>query len=213
MAISTAISAQGTIFQIGTGTGSAKTISGVAVGFPTIITSTAHGLANGDVISLAGLTGADAALLNGESVTISNVTTNTFAVQINTVGKTVTASGTATPVSWTAVANVKSYSGFDGVATEIDVTHLGSTAKEKRLGLQDFGKFSFELNPDYDDAGQNALRAAKSAGTVKNFKLVLPNGRTASFSAYVKSMPESGGVDAVVSGSVELTITGAVTIA
>ncbi|MBK7592267.1 MAG: phage tail protein, partial [Betaproteobacteria bacterium] len=41
---STAISAQGTIVQIATGTGGAKTITAVTVGYPAIVTSTAHGL-------------------------------------------------------------------------------------------------------------------------------------------------------------------------
>src|SRR5262245_45201011 len=96
---STAISAQGSLLQVSSTAGSAKTITGVAVGFPTIITSAAHGLTNGDVVTFAGVTGADAALLNGVSAVITNVTTNTFAVGINTVGKTITAAGTATPVT------------------------------------------------------------------------------------------------------------------
>jgi hypothetical protein len=210
---STAISAQGSSLQVETGTGGAKTITAIALGNPTILTAAAHGFSNGDVVALAGLTGADAATLNGLSATVTNKTTNTWAVQVDTTGKTITAAGTATPVSYTTVANVKSYNGFDGAASEIDVTNLNSTAKEKRLGLQDFGKFSCEVNPDFSDAGQNALRAAKAAGTQKNFKWNYPNGKVASFAAYVKSTPEQGGVDAVISGSVELTITGAVTVA
>ena len=56
MGNSTAISAQGTTLQLSTGTGGAKTITGVVVGNPTILTSAAHGLANGDVVALAALT-------------------------------------------------------------------------------------------------------------------------------------------------------------
>lgn len=87
---STAISAQGSKLEVSGTTGAAKSITGVAVGFPTIITSAAHALTNGDVVTLAGLTGADAATLNGQTVVAKNVTANTFAVEINTVGKTVT---------------------------------------------------------------------------------------------------------------------------
>ena len=93
---STAISAQGSVLSIGTGSGAAKTISGISLGNPTIITATAHGFANGDVVTLAGLTGADAAVLNGQTVSVRNVTTNTFAVYIDTTGKTITPAGTAT---------------------------------------------------------------------------------------------------------------------
>ena len=40
---SAAISSQGSILQVGNGTGSAKTISAIAVGFPAVVTSAAHG--------------------------------------------------------------------------------------------------------------------------------------------------------------------------
>lgn len=110
-----------------------------------------------------------------------------------------------------AIENIKSFSGFDGEKTEIDVTNLDSTAKEYRLGLQDYGSFSFEWNPSYSATGQNVVRAAGS--TVKTFKLTLPNGTTADFQGIVKNGTAiTGGVDNVIDGSVTIRITGAVTI-
>ena len=118
---STAISAQGSIVQIATGSGGAKTITGVAVGNPTILTSSAHGFSNGDVVTFAALTGADAALLNGLTFTVRDKTTNTFAVSVDTTGKTITAgSGTATPTTFTQINNIKTFSGFDGQASELE---------------------------------------------------------------------------------------------
>jgi hypothetical protein len=107
---STAISAQGSTLQVGNGTGAAKTITGIVIGNPTILTITAHGFANGDVVSLAGLTGTGAATLNGQSVVVRNRTTNTIAFDIDTTGLTITAAGSATPVQWTTVGNFKTYS-------------------------------------------------------------------------------------------------------
>lgn len=209
---STAISAQGSKLEVSSTAGAAKTITGVAVGFPTIITSAAHGLSNGDVTTLAGVTGADAALLNGQTVVVKNKTTNTFAVDIDTTGKTVTAAGTATPLGWTKVENLVSFKGFDGQASELDVTDLDSTAKEFRLGLQDWGTFSFDVNKDFTDPGQVALDTAKRTATLKTFKLTLPNLKTKTFDAYVKNTPLEGGVDAVLKATgVSLRITGDVT--
>jgi Lambda phage tail tube protein, TTP len=206
---STAISAQGSKLEISSTAGSAKTITGVAVGFPTIITSAAHALVNGDVVTLAGLTGADAATLNGLTVAIKNVTANTFAVDVNTVGKTITAAGSATPQNWTKIENLVSFNGFDGQASELDVTDLDSTAKEFMLGLQDWGTFSFDVNRDMNDAGQQAVDASKRAGTQKAYKLTLPNGKTKTFNAYCKNSPLEGGVDQVLKTSgVTLRITG-----
>jgi hypothetical protein len=114
------------------------------------------------------------------------------------------------PEIWTPVKNVISFSGFDGSASEIEVTDLSSTAKEFRLGIADHGKFQFDLNIDRDDPGQQACEAARLSGAVTQFKLTLPDGKAAVFSALVKTTPLQGGVDAVLKGSVETRITGAV---
>jgi hypothetical protein len=195
---STAISAQGTLIQIATGTGGAKTITGVAVGNPTILTATAHGFSNGDLVAIAGLTGADAAMLNSLSFTVTNKTTNTFAVQVDTTGKTITAgSGTATPTTYTTIGNCRTFTGLDGTATELDKTNLQSGAKEIALGLVDFGQFSFECDHDNADAGQAALLAAYNAGTSRTMKMILPAGTTptAAFTAYIKKFTITGGID------------------
>ena len=208
---STAVSAQGSILQIATGTGGAKTITAAAIGNPTIFTSTAHGLANGDVVAIAALVGTISAM-NGLSFNIKNVTANTFAVEYNSLPLAYTSGGTATPTTYTAIGNVKSFSGFDGQASEIDVTNLASVAKEFRLGLTDPGHFQFEYDQDNGDAGQVALRASMVAGTLKSYKLILPSGSlpTASFSAFAKSASSASGVDQVAKGSTQLRISGAI---
>lgn len=211
---STAISAQGSTLAVSGSAGVAKNITAIALGFPTILTSAAHGFANGDIVTLAGLTGADAALLNGQTVVIKNVTANTFAADIDTTGKTISAAGTATPVSWTPIGNLNNFKGFDGQANEIDKTNLSSTAKEFMLGLQDFGHFTFDVDKDFTDPGQLACDAAKRAGTLKNFKLTLPNAKTATFSGYVKNSPLDGGVDQILKTTgVSIRITGDVVYA
>jgi phenylalanyl-tRNA synthetase beta subunit len=209
---STAIPAQGSTLQIATGAGSAKTITDVSVGNPTILTATAHGLANGDVVTLAALTGLDAATLNGLTVSVRNITTNTFAVYVDTTGMSITAgSGTATPVSFTAVANIKDFSGFDGSASEIEVTNLDSVAKEFRLGLTDAGQFTINIDYDNSNAGHIALRARQVSGLLTNFKFTLPNSNAITFTGYVKKFSLAGGVDAVTKTAVDIRVSGAVT--
>lgn len=211
---STAVSAQGTKIEIATGTGSAKSITAVAVGNPTILTSSAHGLSNGDVVALAALGGADAATLNGQTVVVKNKTTNTIAVEIDTTGKTITAgSGTATPVTYTQIKNLKSIGGLDGSSAEIDVSNLDSTAKEFQIGLPDSGGMSFECDEDDTDAGQIALRTSYQARTLKGYKFTLPNGKVFSFSAYAKKCATQAAVDSVVKLNAELRISGAYSLA
>lgn len=208
---SNAISAQGSTLKIETGSGAAITTVTAAVGYPTIITKAAHGLTNGDVVTLSAFAGASAALMNGIVAVVRNATANTFAVEIDTTGGTLTAAtGTATPVALTQIKEVKTFSGFDGQASELDITNLDSTAKEFRLGLVDEGGFSFEMNQVNSDTGQSALRVSRNAGTIKQYTLTLPNAETATFSAFAKGVPTAGGVDGVVTSSVSLRISGSV---
>lgn len=213
---STAISAQGSVLSIGTGTGGAKTITAIALGNPTILTAAAHGFNNGDVVTLAGLTGANAALLNGLSLSVRAKTTNTWAVDVDTTGQTITAAGTATPVTFTQVNNIKDFSGFDGSASELDRTNLSSTAKEFVLGLVDPGQFSINFDVDMNDPGQAAVRSKQQSGVISNFKLVLPGAvanLTYTFTGFVKKLTVTGGVDAIAKSSVDIRISGTVTLA
>lgn len=207
--MSNAQSTQGTILAIATGTGGAKTITAISKGNPCIITSAAHGLSNGDVVTLASIGGMTE--LNGVTAVVQFKTTNTFAIAVDSTSYTTyTSGGTATPQTYTEIGEVKTWSGLDGQANEIDVTHIRSTAKEYRLGLQDFGNFQIDLNQIFGDAGQAALKAAKAAGTVKSCKITYPSLNTQTFDALVKSFSTSGGVDNVLAGSVQFRVTGAV---
>lgn len=213
---SNATNAQGTTLKISGAGGAAKTITAIALGFPTILTSVAHGLSNGDVVTLANFAGADAATLNGETPVVKNITDDTFAVEIDTTGKTITDNtdaATATPFAWIEVGEILSGDGFDGAAAVIDKTNLKSTAKEKNVGMEDFGSLKLEVQIYDADLGQAALRAAKTGKTKKNFLVTYPNANTRTFGGYVMSFPEKFGIDVNITGSVEILIDGTVTYA
>ncbi|MBG1252200.1 phage tail tube protein [Burkholderia pseudomallei] len=209
---STAISAQGSMLQVSSSTGTAVNVTGLALGYPTIVTGVAHGFKNGDVTTFAGLGGNTT--LNGNQYVVRDVTTNTFAVDANTTGGAAyTSGGTATPAAWTTIGNFKTIKGFDGKTAKLDATNLASTAKEYRAGLQDPGSFTFDVDVDNNDAGQLALQQYKANATIANFKLTLPNGHTATFQGFVEQFPWDGGVDKLVSASVSIIITGPITYA
>lgn len=206
-----AIESQGTKIEIGTGAGAAVSAVTAAVGYPTIITKASHGLNDGDVVTLSDFAGEDAALLNGKTVVIKNVTENTLAFDIDTTGKTLTpANGTLTPVEWTAIGEVTDFSGPDGTATEIDTTHLLSDAKEYLMGLPDEGSISLSINWAPADAGQLAVKAARKARTKKDFKITYSDKSTATFKGYVMGLSTDAAVDDKVNGSITLRVTGEV---
>jgi len=214
-----AVKTQGTTLHIAGTAGGAKTITAVTVGFPAIITSAAHGLANGDVVAIAaivGTIGTDATNgLNSKSFVISNVTTNTFAVEANTTGLAYTSGGTATPSAWVKVGNITDIKGTSDTVPDIEVTDLDSTTKEWLPGLPDTGTVSMNVFCVDSDTGLAAVEAAFDARTLKTFKVTYPSGATPirTFSAFVKSFPKVGDAskDAVVTGSIELKRSGVVT--
>lgn len=206
------IESQGTKLEIeGAGSLTPITTMTAAVGYPTILTKASHGLKNGDVGVLSAFAGADAALMNGKTVIVKNVTDDTFAVNIDTTGKTLTPDlGTITPQSWVEIGEVVDWGGPTGTASIIDMTNLQSVAKIKRMGLPDEGKFTLAINFQPDEVGQLAVRAARTARAEKSFRITYSDLSTATFSGYVLGFTTSGSVDGKVAGSIDIEISGAV---
>ena len=120
----------------------------------------------------------------------------------------------ASPEVFTAIAEIKTFSGPSGSATVIDVTDLSSAAKEKRMGLADEGQLSFTINYIPSNTQHALLRTQRASREETNFKLVFTDdspSTTWSFSAFVTGFAVSGAVDAVVEANVTLEITGAIT--
>lgn len=115
------------------------------------------------------------------------------------------------PAALTEIKEITSFQLFDGQANEIDITHLQSTAKERMMGLQDFGSANFDLNYVGDDPGQMEARAAKASRARKEFLITFSNGGTASFRGFVATSPINGGVDAKVDTSISILVDGDVT--
>jgi hypothetical protein len=214
-----AVKAQGTTLHIAGTAGGAKTISGATPGFPTILTSTAHGLANGDNVAIAaivGTIGTDATNgLNGKTLVVSNVTANTFCVNINTLTLLYTSGGTATPSAWTKVGQLSDIKGSSDSSPDIEVTDLDSTTKEYVQGLPDTGNVTANCYCVDADTGLAAMEAAFDAKALKTFKVTYPSGATPirTFNGYVKSFPKIGDAskDGVVTGSIEIKRSGTVT--
>jgi hypothetical protein len=204
-----AYNAQGTTLTIGTVIG-AKTITAISKANPAVITSTAHGLSDGDVVKIAAVVGMIE--INGKVGVVVGLTANTFALYgvDSTNYTTYTSGGTATGAAY-KVSNWKSWSGLDGQGSDIDVTDLDSLAKEYRMGLMDFGQITYNVQVKDDDDGQMALRGSQAAsGPASTHVITFKNGKTRTFKAYCKQTPEQGGVDAVIEGSFACKITGTV---
>ncbi|MFL9902182.1 phage tail tube protein [Paraburkholderia fungorum] len=195
---STAITAQGTKLEYGT---AAAAFTGAIAGTALTVSAVTSGsLAIGQTISGAGVT-AGTTITGGSGTAWTVSPTQTVSSEAMT----------ATPV-YARITNLTDVSGFTQAANVIDVTDLDSVAKEKRLGLQDWGQLTLALNIDLKQASHSALLAAKKAGSLLNFRMTLSDSSAIVFNAYVSSFPISSKVDAVVSGSVSLEVSGDITV-
>jgi hypothetical protein len=204
--------------------GSAATpeiITAITVGYPTILAITGHtGVDNGDSITVtASFTGDDAALLNGKTFVATHYATgasnDTIAIDLNTVGKTITVDTgvtAVTPTAWIQIKEIKTIKPSGANATSIDVTDLESAGKEFRTGLINNGTVAMDIHILETDAGQAACLAAFNASSTKNFKHVAP-AKTRTFNASILKFPTvpDGQVDGVQTGSFEIQINGTVT--
>lgn len=203
-----AIKAQDTALRMETARGAAKTITGITAANPPVVTSTSHGITNGQIVYIDGVVGMTQ--LNGRAFVAANVAASTLELKgVDATGYTAYASGgSAYVLTMTEIAEVTGLAGFDGQASEIDVTNLRSTAKEYLLGLQDFGNVSLPVTLRNADAGQVALRKAKASATVKGYSITLSDGAVAAFMAYVRQFTFSTNPDDAAKGQVQLRVTG-----
>lgn len=119
----------------------------------------------------------------------------------------------ASPEVFTTIPEVRSISGPDGSANEIDVTDLSSTAKEFRLGLKDEGNITLDMMYIPGNTVHAGLKTDRTNRTLRNFTLTFTDSpaTTWSFSAYVQGLAVSNDVDGVTTASVTLRISGAIT--
>jgi hypothetical protein len=203
-----ALKTQGTRLRVASTSGSPVNITGITAANPAVVTAVAHGLATGDVVIIRGIVGM--VQLNDRAFVVDNLTANTFSLRgIDSTGFTAyTSGGTVARQTLIDVAETSQIAGFDGQATEVDTTHLRSTAKEYVLGLQDFGNVTLSMFT-VSDAGQARLRALKAQGNAAAFAVTLSDNSVAAFMAFVRSFTfDVGGPDGTVQSQVQLRVTG-----
>lgn len=203
-----AIKSQNTTLKVSTAEAAADTISGLTAASPGVVTATAHGISNGAVITISGVVGM--VEVNDRAFVADSVATNTINLKgVDTSGYTAWSSGGSVIAhTMTEIGQVRSFGGFDGSASEIDTTHLRSTAKEFMVGLQDFGNCQFTIS-HITDTGQAKLRALKATAAIGTFSCTLSDGRICAFRGYVQTYTlDSLTPDSSVTGTVTIRVTG-----
>jgi hypothetical protein len=208
-----AIKSQTASLSVSSASAATKTITGITSASPCVVTSAAHGYLQGNIVTIAGVVGMPQINPSGSFgvYVVDSPAANTFnlkGVDATSFGAYVSG-GLASLQTMTSVGSVTNLVGFDGAASEIDVTNLQSTAKEFLVGLQDFGNVTLSIWL-VTDTGQLRLRTIKTTAAVSAFTIGLSDGTVAAFAALCKQFSfDAGGPDSAVKGNVTLRVTGA----
>lgn len=200
---------QGSTIQVSNGSGVAKTITDITEADPSVVASTAHGLALGVVGRIAAVVGMTE--VNDKLFVVDNPDTDDFELAgVDATGYTPYVSGgTFTPLTYSAFCELTGVDQQDGTADEIDATTVCSTAKEFEVGLSDSGTLTLNYNYAPKSDIQAAFRAAKKAGTEVAVRITFPkNGGTIVMIGQVQQSSFSGGNAALWTGSTQLKLTG-----
>lgn len=124
----------------------------------------------------------------------------------------------ASPDTYVVVGGVTNIRDLrSGTAAEIDVSDLSSTAKEFILGLADNGTMGLDVIYDPADAGQIILEGLRESSARNSYRVTVPNllaspaVTTFTFEGFVQTFPFTLGVDAAMTGTVAIRVTGSIT--
>jgi len=202
--------AQGTAVYVSTAAAAGKTITGITQANPAVVTCTAHGYTDGDVVWITGVVGMQqvnnrAFIVDGSGD--SPLTPNSFQLKgVNSTNYTTYVSGgEAAKATMSAVGEVSGIPEMGGSEpNEIDVSHLQSIASEKLAGIPRQSNVSFNVWFDVATANHKELLLANEDLEDRVFKF--------SQSTWDMTIVGQVGGFRVTAGDVNSAISGTVTL-
>jgi hypothetical protein len=206
-----AVKTQGTIVYVQTTLAAAKTITGITTASPPVVTATAHGYSNGDVIKITGVVGMQQ--VNNRAFVVAGITTDTFQLK-GVDGTTYTAyssGGSAFKATLSAVGEVRELPSLGGTSPNpIDVSHLQSIVREELAGLPQQEPVTFQVWFDLATANHSLLQTANQDLEDRVFHFLKPTKWNMTTVGQVSGFNVVGGdVNSAVSASVTVTQRGA----
>jgi hypothetical protein len=119
----------------------------------------------------------------------------------------------ASPEVFSDIAEVKDVKFSGPTLGTVDATHSASPNSYKEFipSLIDPGDMDVTLQFIPGNSGQKNLIADLAAKTLRNFKVQWPAGEVWAFAGFVTSFPTTGPIEGIMSASVKVKISGAIT--
>lgn len=162
-----------------------KTITAITKASPAVVTSTAHGYANGNyvLLSIQGMS-----QLDNKVVRVANQTANTFEAEgVDSTLFDTFSTGTAALITFgTTITSATSMSATGGDFDFIDTTTIHSNVKTQIPGLANPITYTFDNLWDVSDAAQLAMKSATDSQAQRAFRFTFGTGGPIMlFSGYV----------------------------
>ena len=189
----------------------AKTISAITLADPAVASSTGHGLAEGSIGYLTGVTGM--ANLDGQAISVDAPATDSFSLEgIDSSTYAAFTAGTFVPVTaWSTLARAASYSIGGGDANQLDTTVLLDEIAQNANGLLAAQNVSFSLKlEEVDDEAQKLVYAAALSQGYMVFRITTKNGARRIFRGQPSLFGEDVQQGAIGTGSFSVTVKGQV---
>ena len=198
--------AQGTVVYIETALAAAKTITAISKANPAVVTSTAHGYANGDVVKITGVVGMQE--VNDRAFVVANQAANSFELKgvDSTNFTTYTSGGSAFKPTLSAIGDVRGLPSLGGTEPNaIDASHLLSIAEQKLAGLPKQANVTFNVLFDLGTANHTTLIKANQDLLDRVFHFQQPGNFNLTLVAQVGGFNiTAGDVNSIIEGSVSL---------
>ena len=130
-----------------------------------------------------------------------------MAISVANGGTTLSLGATPTLIGELTSLN---FSGFG--LSAVESTNLAATTKTFLPGIISPGTISCDFNSDGANAGQDLIKSTVTARTSISFAIASADASTFSGSAIITGYDYKAAVDGVITGSVTLQVTGALTI-
>lgn len=169
------------------------TITGITKANPGVVTATAHGLNNGDIVLLS-INGMHQ--LDDKVVRVANKTTDTFELEgVDTTNFETFSSGTASKITFgNSITTARTMNASGGEFDFIDDTTIHDTTKKQMPGMPSAISYQFENRWDAADAGLLAMKAASDIQAKRAFKFQFGSGgKILLFAGYVGCTMLPGG--------------------
>ena len=189
-----------------------KTITDITKANPGVVSSTAHGYANGDIIYLD-VQGMHQ--VNGRAVRVAGATTDSYQLEgVDTTLFDTFSSGTSAKVTMgTSITTATSINGSGGDFDFEDTTTIHANQRTQVPKLPNPATYTMDNIWDITDAGQAACKAASDAQALRVFSFSFgTGGKKMYFAGYVgASLMPGGQAQGLVTTSIVITMFGSPT--